>query len=249
MSEHAVTDDALLGGRLRYRQPAVGYRVGLEAPLLAAFSLRPGRRPPRVVVDLASGPGAVGLCLSVRLPSARLLLVERDPHHASLARDNVALNNLGPRALVFERDAAGCDEALGRGVADLVVSNPPWFDRSGGQPAATGHTREVSRGLGHQGFLPFCQAARQLLGRRGRFCLTAPSDMLPVLLADLASSGLVAKRLRWLHPRADAPANAFFVEALAARPGGLTVDPPWLVRGEGEAYTPEVHAILRGVAV
>ncbi|RYE85310.1 MAG: hypothetical protein EOO75_17105 [Myxococcales bacterium] len=130
--ERATTDDALLGGQVRYRQPARGYRVGLEAPLLAAFALPPGRRPPRAIVDLAAGPGAVGLCLGWWRPSARLTLVERDPWHAELARHNVASNALGERSQVIEGDAADCDTRLGRGVADLVVSNPPWFVRGAG---------------------------------------------------------------------------------------------------------------------
>lgn len=246
MSEPACSDDALLGGRVRYRQPLDGYRVGLEAPLLAAFAVVPGRRAPRAIVDLASGPGAVGLCLAVRLPRARVALVERDPLHARLARENVTSNGFDERVRVLERDAEGCDEELGRGACDLVVSNPPWFDRAGGQPMAVGSTREASRGLAAGGFVPFCQSARQLLGRRGRLCMTAPAASLAAVLVDLASAGLVAKRLRWLHPRVDAPANVFFLEALAARPGGLIVEPPWAVRGEGEAYSPVVGALLRG---
>ena len=38
----AVTEDAVLGGRLRLRQPRRGHRVGHDAILLAAAGLRPG---------------------------------------------------------------------------------------------------------------------------------------------------------------------------------------------------------------
>ena len=245
-AERATTDDALLGGQVSYRQPARGYRVGLEAPLLAAFARPPGRRPPRTIIDLGSGPGAVGLCLAWRLPAARLTLIERDPFHAELARHNLARNGLGERGQVIEGEAIDSDAALGRGVADLVVSNPPWFDRSSGQPAATGATREAARGLTGEGFVPFCRAARQLLGRGGRCCLTAPASALTSLLEALAAAGLVAKRMRWLHPRRAEPATAFFVEALAARPGGLVVEPPWFVRGDGEEYTDDLRALLWG---
>jgi tRNA1(Val) A37 N6-methylase TrmN6 len=241
-----VTEDALLGGRIRYRQPARGYRVSLEAPLLSAFALPPGRRPARVVIDLASGPGAVGLCLAFRLPRARLLLVERDATHATLARENLALNGLDGRGEVHEGDARRCEEVLGRGIADLVVSNPPWFDRTGAQPEALGTTREASRGLDEQGFVPFCRTARQLLGRGGRFCMTAPASALAAALAALEEAGLVAKRLRWLHARSGAPAQGFFVEALAGKPGGLVVEAPWCVRGSGEEYIPEVRTLLWG---
>lgn len=242
----ATTDDTLLGGRVRYRQPARGYRVGLEAPLLAAFALPARHKPPRALVDLAAGPGAVALCLAQRLPEARLLLVERDPFHAALALENLGQNGHEGRSEVFQRDAHRSEEALGRGVAELVVSNPPWFDRGGGQPSAQGETREASRGLESQGFVPFCRTARQLMGRGGRFCMAAPASALVAVLAALAEAGLVAKRIRWLHARSTAPAQVFFVDARVGRPGGLVVEAPWSVRDEGEDYTPEIQALLWG---
>lgn len=246
MSDPELTHDTLLGGRVRYTQPARGYRVGLEAPLLAAFSHVEGRKPPRLVIDLASGPGAVALCLAQALPHARLVLVEKAPLHADLARRNLTDNALDDRAEVLCADASEADTSLGRGVADLVVSNPPWYPRDGGQPEAQGAVREGARGLGPAGFAPFCQAARQLLGRGGRFCLTAPASSLAALLVEMRTAGLEPKRLRLLHPRLSEEANAVFVEAQSAKPGGLRVEPPWAVRGEGDAYTDEMKRLLWG---
>lgn len=236
----------MLGGRVLYRQPARGYRVSLEAPLLAAFALPPKRRSPRVLVDLASGPGAVAICLAQNLPRVRLLLVEKDKFHAVLARENLEQNGLSHRSKVYERDVYHCDKELGRGVADLVVSNPPWFDRSGGQPAAEGATREGARGLSSDGFSLFFHAARQLLGHGGRFCFTAPAASTAVFFSSLSEAGLIAKRLRWLHARANTPAQVCFVEAQAARPGGLIIEPPWFVRGEHQEYTSEMRTLLWG---
>lgn len=245
VAELPTTDDTLLGGRLRYRQPASGYRVGLEAPLLAAFAVVAGRRPPRAIVDLGAGPGAVGLCLAVALPSARVTLVEPDAAHAALARENAQQNGFAERISVIERAAQGVDGEVGRGGYDLVVSNPPWFDEDAGA-RADGDRRQGSRGLEPGELRGILAAGRQLLGRGGRLCLCFPSSSLAALLAELEALGLPAKRLRALHPRAHQPANAVFVEALAGKPGGLVVEPPWFVRTSGDAYTPEVRSILWG---
>ena len=49
----AISEDAVLGGRLRLRQPTSGHRAGHDAILLAAATAaRPGHR----VVDLARWP-------------------------------------------------------------------------------------------------------------------------------------------------------------------------------------------------
>jgi tRNA1(Val) A37 N6-methylase TrmN6 len=240
-----VTVDALLGGRIAYVQPARGYRVGLEAPLLAAFALPPGRRAPRRVADLGAGPGAVGLCVGARCPGAEIALVERDPFAARLARENVTRAGWGARARVLEADAARADGALGRGRFDLVVSNPPWFWEGHGAPAGDPY-RRAARSLRPADLEALVGAARQLLGRGGRFCVTFAAPALAELLDALRARGLVAKRLKLLHPRPAEPADVAFVEALAARPGGLDVESPWFVREAGEAYSEEVGAALRG---
>jgi tRNA1(Val) A37 N6-methylase TrmN6 len=241
------TLDALLRGRIAYAQPARGYRVGLEAPLLAAFALPPGRRPPRRVVDLGAGAGAVGLCIGHHCPSAALTLVERDAFAARCARDNVARQGWQARARVVECDAFLVDAELGRGVADLVVSNPPWFWEGHGA-ASDDPYRRGARQLTPADLDALLRAARQLLGRGGRLCLTFTARALAELFEALRRQGLVAKRLRLLHPRPREAADVAFVEARAAKPGGLEVEAPWFVRGEGEAYTAEVGAALAGDA-
>src|SRR5215208_6092627 len=80
-----VTDDAVLGGRLRLRQPRRGHRVGHDAILLAAASR--GRRGDHVV-DLGAGVGAAGLALARRVPGLSVTLVEIDPGLAALAAEN-----------------------------------------------------------------------------------------------------------------------------------------------------------------
>jgi tRNA1Val (adenine37-N6)-methyltransferase len=240
-----LTEDALLGGSIRYRQPARGYRVGLEAPLLAAFALRPGRRPPGTIADLGAGPGAVGLCLAASLPAAAVTLIEPAPLHARLARENAALNGWAGRVAVVEHGAAGVDAVVGRGAFDLVVTNPPWFEQESG-PGADGELRQGSRTLVPGELRAFLAAARQLVGRGGRLCICFPVATMPSLLAELARLGMPPKRLRPLHPRATQPANAVFVEALAGKPGGLVLEPPWFVREAGQEYTAEIRGLLWG---
>ena len=60
-----LTDDAVLGGRLRLKQMRRGHRVGHDAILLAAATqARDGDH----AVDLGAGVGAAGLALAVRVP-------------------------------------------------------------------------------------------------------------------------------------------------------------------------------------
>ena len=68
-----VTEGHLLGGRVRYAQPRVGYRTGIEPVLLAAaVAARAGER----VLEAGCGAGAGLLCLAARVPGITGLGVE-----------------------------------------------------------------------------------------------------------------------------------------------------------------------------
>src|SRR5690349_22554118 len=94
-----TTDDALLGGRLRLRQPKSGHRAGHDAMLLAAATAaRPGDR----VVEFGAGVGAAGLALARRAGAIRLTLVDIEPQLARLARDNASANGIAADVAVLD---------------------------------------------------------------------------------------------------------------------------------------------------
>ena len=98
-----LTDDAVLGGRLRLLQPQRGHRVGHDAILLAAaVKARAGEH----AVDLGAGVGAAGLALALRVPGLKVTLVEIEPALASLAAENSRRNDLRERVQVVTLDVA-----------------------------------------------------------------------------------------------------------------------------------------------
>src|SRR5476649_1584431 len=93
-----VTEDHILGGKVTLRQPAKGYRAGLDAALLAAAC---DARPGDVVLDAGCGVGAVMLAAAVRRLGARFVGIERDAKTLTLARANIAANELTLRVEAF----------------------------------------------------------------------------------------------------------------------------------------------------
>ena len=59
-----ATEDWLLDGKVRLRQPAMGYRVAIDPILLAAAVPAVAGE---VVLELGSGTGAAALCLHHRV--------------------------------------------------------------------------------------------------------------------------------------------------------------------------------------
>ena len=129
--EPTPTEDALLGGRVRLLQPARGYRVAVDAVLLAAaVDAASGER----VLDLGAGVGAVGLCVSARLPGCSVIGIELQAFLAGLAERNAGLNGMTGRVRTVVHDLA---EPLPAdlGTFDHVVTNPPYLAAAVADPS------------------------------------------------------------------------------------------------------------------
>src|SRR3954452_3562015 len=125
-----LSEDAVLGGRLRLRQLKRGHRVGHDAILLAAAC--PARAGDRVV-ELGAGVGAAGLALAQRVADTTITLVEIDPELAALAQANAQANALAERVRVVTLDVAAPARAFAAaGLAPdsvtRVLMNPPFND-------------------------------------------------------------------------------------------------------------------------
>lgn len=191
--------------------PRGRYRTNADSLLLADFAPRASG----VVFDLGAGVGAVGLRVAHRSPAAQVVLVERDPEAAALARRNAA--GLA-RVRVVEADVRDLRE---RGAAALVVCNPPYVPPGRGRAPSEGR-RDARMGDA----APFLDAARALLGRRGCACFSYPVVGLIDFFEALRARGLEPKRLRFVHARAARPARVALVLAKPGKRGGLVVEPP-----------------------
>lgn len=126
--DEGLTDDAVLGGRLRLTQKKRGHRVGHDAILLAAAT---PAKPGDSVADLGAGVGAAGLALAIRTPDVRVTLVERDAELAGIAAENVSRNGLDGRVRAVMLDATSAGDAfaaagLAPATFDRVLMNPPF---------------------------------------------------------------------------------------------------------------------------
>src|SRR4051794_16704148 len=95
-----ITEDRLLAGRVRLRQPRRGHRIGTDAVLIAAPG---GGGGGGGVYVRGAGGGGVGLIVAAR-SRASVVLVEQEAALAELCRENIALKGLGECARVVEAD-------------------------------------------------------------------------------------------------------------------------------------------------
>jgi tRNA1(Val) A37 N6-methylase TrmN6 len=241
-----TTCDAFLGGALNIRQPAKGYRGGIDPVLLAAACPAEGAAR---VLDCGAGVGIVGLCVARRLPEARVALVEREGPLAEIARRNVADNALAARVDVFEADltaplaATPALSALA-GTFDHALANPP-FHRAGAGTPSVNRLKESANAMRAGSFDHWARFMAAMLRPGGTVTLIHRADALAEVMNALAGrfGGVMVVPL---HPRARAPANRILVRGIKGARAPTVLEPGLVIHeGPANAYRAEIEAVLR----
>ena len=238
-----VTQDALLGGRVRLCQPAEGYRAAIDPVLLAAaVPARAGER----VLDLGCGAGAAALCLLARVPGVEVTGLELQAPLARLAAANAELNGLAGRFAVVEGDILRPPPALAADGFDRVMLNPPYL-AAGANRSPGGSARALATHEGDAGLGDWLETALALLKPKGGLLVIHRADRLDALLADLRGrAGDI--RVFPLWPAAGRPAKRVLVAARKSVAGPLVLAAGLVLHAADGSFTPEAEAVLRAAA-
>jgi tRNA1(Val) A37 N6-methylase TrmN6 len=240
MSDLAVTEDKLLGGRIALRQPADGYRVAIDPVFLAAAV---PAAPGELVLDVGAGVGAAALCLAWREPNCLIRGIEIEHGLVRLACENAALNNGAARMEFMVGDILRPPPRLAPGTFHHVMANPPY-------QAAQGGTRSEHAGRdranveGEAALADWVRFCLNMVRGKGSVTFIHRADRLDALLAELRlRAGDIAVYPLW--PGGSRPASRVIVRARkdVATPTKLSAG---LVLHEPDGrYTAAAEAVLR----
>ncbi|MEO8714310.1 MAG: methyltransferase domain-containing protein [Acetobacteraceae bacterium] len=231
-----ASDGALLDGRVRYAQPASGFRSGIEPVLLAAAV---PAQPGECVLEGGSGAGAGLLCLAARVPGIRGVGIECDPMLAALADGNARANDF---AISF---VAGDVLALpARGPFDHAFANPPYHDAAG-TPSSDRLRADAKRAPA--GLITGWAAALGAdLRHGGTLSLILPPARLTEGLAGCARASCGGARILPLWPRAGQPAKLLLIRAVRGSRAPMTLLAGIALHDPEGGFTTEIEACLRG---
>jgi tRNA1(Val) A37 N6-methylase TrmN6 len=236
--EPALTEDTLLGGRVQLLQPSRGYRVAVDAVLLAAaIDAAAGER----VLDLGAGVGAVGLCLAARIAECSVVGIEVQPALARLAERNTALNGKGERVRTIVHDLAN-PLPTDLGLFDHVATNPPYLAAAVADPSPDPSkalaTVESSANLAR-----WLAVATEAAKPAGTLLVIHRSDRLEEIVGHLV-------RLNWgdVTIKRLPPAARVLVRARRSATAMRREAPPLVLHRPDGRYTDAAEAILRHAA-
>ncbi len=206
-ADPAFTEDRLLGGRVRLRQPAQGYRAAIDPVFLAAAV---PAEPHQLVLDVGCGAGAAMLCLAARVPHSRVVGLEMQRDLVRLAGDNAILNAMEARVSVMIGDLLRPPPRLSPGAFDHIMANPPYNERGRGNPAAAGKTEATSEG--EADLAAWVRFALAMARPKGTVTFIHRADRIDALLGQIAGrAGEVVVYPLWAGE--DRPASRILVRA------------------------------------
>lgn len=243
-----TTVNAYLDGALMIRQPAKGYRAGVDPVLLAASI--PAKRG-QSVLELGCGVGTAALCLAHRVPGLSVIAVELQSEYAQLAKENAQKNNVVLD--VHVADLARLPTELRQKRFDHVIANPPYFDRAASVSAAD-QGRETAMGEGTS-LDQWVAVAAKRLQPRGYATFIHRAERLPDLLEAMGSR-LGSLQVMPLQSRRGRDPGLVLVRGRKEGRAAFRLHAPVCMHegthhdGDKESYTAQLRAILRdGVAL
>jgi tRNA1Val (adenine37-N6)-methyltransferase len=234
-----TTEGHLLGGRVLYRQPATGFRSGIEPVLLAAsIPARAGEH----VLEAGTGAGAAMLCLTTRVPGVFATGVEKEPATAELAAANAKANGFAGITVVTHH----IETANLPGSFDHAMANPP-YHRQGGSvsPEATKEVAKRGSDLLIQVWIERLSAA---LRARGTLTLIAAAGMVPACLRAMFESRCPCTAIFPLWPKVGRPAKLVLLRGVKDARTPLRLMPGMVLHRPDGAFSEAAQTILEDAA-
>lgn len=236
---HERLDDLQIKG-YRIIQDPKKYCFTSDAVLLSSFARA---RRGDVVCDFCSGSGVVGTLLYAKNPGIKkIYAVEIQEALADMARRSALLNGLSDIIEVVCAPVQRAEEILGRGFADAVVCNPPYYK---GNTDMKSESEEIALAK-HEIAVTIpelMRAARSVLRFGGKFYIVHQAERAAEVMHHMILNRIEPKVFQAVHARADRECHLVLIEGICGAKIGLKIKKPLYILDNNNQYTEEAKKI------
>jgi len=236
---HERLDDLQIKG-YRIIQDPKKYCFTSDAVLLSSFARA---RRGDVVCDFCSGSGVVGTLLYAKNPGIKkIYAVEIQEALADMARRSALLNGLSDIIEVVCAPVQRAEEILGRGFADAVVCNPPYYK---GNTDMKSESEEIALAK-HEIAVTIpelMRAARSVLRFGGKFYIVHQAERAAEVMHHMILNRIEPKVFQAVHARAYRECHLVLIEGICGAKSGLKIKKPLYILDNNNQYTEEAKKI------
>lgn len=205
---------------LKIKQFKDGYRFSSDAVLLAnTVKCKRGD----TIADFGCGNGVISLLLTAKTPCKKVIGIEFQKEVASLARQNVDLNNLNDKIEILDCDILDAPKLLGKESVETVVCNPPFFTPSSGEKRENPQVA-LSRHESTCNLKNILRCAGEILKFGGEMYIIHKTQRMAEAILYAYEAKLTPKQLTLVYPKLSKPADTFIMRCKKCAPDSLTVD-------------------------
>ncbi len=212
---------------------------GMDAVLLSGFAnVKKGEK----VLDLGTGTGIIPILLEAKTEGKHFTGLEIQEESADMASRSVELNNLDEKVKIVCGDIKEASVLFGKGIFDVVTTNPPYMNDMHGIKNPD-MPKAIAR---HEVLCTLEDVVREgaaVLKQNGRMYMVHRPHRLIEIVEVLKKYKLEPKRIKFVHPFIEKPANMVLIEALKGGKSMVKVEEPIIVYKEQGIYTDEIYDI------
>ena len=212
---------------------------GMDAVLLSAFA---EVKENEDCIDLCTGNGVVPILMSARTKGKSFTGIEIQEEVADLAKRSVEYNNLSGRVNIICGDIKDHKALLGTRCADVITCNPPYLAKGGGLVNPADH-KAVARHEIYCDLEDVLEAAESLIRPGKKFYMVHRPFRLAEIIYEMKKHRLEPKRMRLVHPSADAEPNMVLICGMYDGNPGMIVEKPLVVYERNCDYTEELKQL------
>ena len=251
-----AADDMGFGGMKIIQDPSA-FKYGVDAVLLADFAACGGKACDRNsgqdptsrtksgkhrMAELGAGNGAVSLIYSHKTGCDHILAIEVQEEMAALCLKNAEINGLQEQIEVLHRDIMDLPAALA-GTFDVVVTNPPYFEKGCG---LTGK-RNVARHETTAALDDFVRISSMLLENGGVLYMIHRAFRLADVISSARKQGMEPKVLQLVAPSPGKEPDLMLIKCVKGGGRELKLRPTLYVRDKNGNYTAEIERIYERI--
>lgn len=240
------TKDAIMGGKIIIKQPSKGYRVGIDAILLASLvEANDGDK----VLDMGAGVGSISLCLLKRLPLLNVTSIEKNTVYFNTSKENKDINTFAQHytPILFDivdyKNSSNVHKELKEAFFDVIVSNPPYYcaDSNNISPSPL---KKVANTESSAKLQDFINAAYYFLKHQGSLYMIHNSNRLSEIVNLATSNKWGGITVYPIYSFVNSKALRVIIKMQKLSKAETIIENPIIVHNQDKSYTKTIKLII-----